>query len=457
LRLPVYIILQATLGSLYDAEQSVEDVRVVTDTRELEPGDAFVALHGERFDGHDFVKEAQHRGASLVIVDRREARIDGVATIIVENTLTAYMAIAAAARDRFRGQVIGLTGSAGKTTTKSLLAQLLAASGSRFLASPANENNEIGVSKLLLAAEPSAHDILVVEMGARHYGDIAKLVRIAKPELGVLTNIGEAHLEIMGTRERLEETKWGLFSQGARAILNAADVASLARSSRLSEPPHWFLERAEGEQVDAPGRTTAVIGASQLVDIDVGGTHRYTIDVRLPGAHNRANLAAAIAAAIELGVPIDAIVTAIPNLVLPPGRFESIRLPGGVRLIYDAYNANASGTLAALEAFSMEDGERRIAVIASMAELGDESEALHERVGASAAAKVDVLLVGGDFAESLASGATRAGLSADRLVRFASNDEAATWLRDSTRSGDVVLLKGSRKYRLEEIVEDLRS
>ena len=143
----------------------------------------------------------------------------GTTTLVVENTLQAFLALASASRALFRGRVLAITGSAGKTTTKAFAAQLLAVRyGARILAAPANENNEIGVSKLLLAADNDKHDVLVIEMGARHYGDIETLARAARPDLAILTNVGDAHLEIMGSRERLEETKWAIFSTGARAI-----------------------------------------------------------------------------------------------------------------------------------------------------------------------------------------------------------------------------------------------
>ena len=201
----------------------------------------------------------------------------------------------------------------------------------------------------------------------------------------------------------------------------------------------------------------AVIGAGRLALADEAGRiDERAIDVRLPGAHNRANLAAALAAALDLGVPLDALLEIVPGLALPGGRFERIDLVRGPRLIYDAYNANASGTIAALDAFGEESAARRIAVLGSMAELGAESEALHERVGAHAAGIVDWLLVGGEFAPALARGAQTAGLPQQRIVPFATNREAATWLREHAQHEDLVLLKGSRKYQLEEIVEEMR-
>ncbi|HZT12273.1 MAG TPA: UDP-N-acetylmuramoyl-tripeptide--D-alanyl-D-alanine ligase [Candidatus Baltobacteraceae bacterium] len=428
-------------------------LRVVTDTRTIAKGDTFLALRGERFDGHAFVRDAVAKGAAAVVVDDPGVVPDAVPALLVADTKRAYMDLAAAARRAFAGRVIAITGSAGKTTTKHLLAQVLAhAYGSdRVLATPANENNEIGVSKLLLQAQPQ-HEVLVVEMGARHDGEIAELVSVAQPHAGILTNIGDAHLEIFGTRERLARTKWGLFSSGAQALLNARDSESVLRAAALPAPPLWF---GSGEP-DVPG--VWVCDERTLLIWQSGEFVRYAIECTLPGEHNRANLAAAVAGALVLGVAAPAIVDAIAQVHLPEGRYQSIAAANGARLIYDAYNANAAGMIAALDAFAAERARRRIAVLASMAELGTQSPAMHERIGAHAASTgVDALLVGGDFASSLAAGAGAAGLPRERIVPFETNAQAVRWLREHAGPGDAVLLKGSRKYRMEEIVSAMRS
>jgi UDP-N-acetylmuramoyl-tripeptide--D-alanyl-D-alanine ligase len=459
MRLPLEVAVAATGATLVDDETAPSTLRVCTDTRSVQAGDTFLALRGERFDGHDFTAEAVHRGAAMLLIDDEQRRIAGVAAMIVDDTKAAYMRLAGAARGLFQGRVIAITGSAGKTTTKAFLSQLLAEGyGGRVLASPRNENNEIGVSKLLLELSNTEHEIAVVEMGARHYGDVAALVEIARPQLGVLTNIGEAHLEIMGSRERLEATKWALFARGARAILNVADPASRRRAPGLGTAPHWFaaqLPSLKSSSRLAP--LTAFEGTRRLVHRDGAETIVLDVDVRVPGEHNRANLAAAAAAAIELGIAPERLVDAIAGARLPEGRYDRIAIGGGVALIYDAYNANASGMIAALDAFAAEAAARRIAVLGSMAELGRESETLHERVGEHAAALVDVLVVRGEYATDVARGALRAGLGPDRIVRVETNAQAAQWLREHARADDLVLLKGSRKYKLEEIVEELRA
>jgi UDP-N-acetylmuramoyl-tripeptide--D-alanyl-D-alanine ligase len=457
MKLPLDVAMAATQATLFDGNAAPAALRVSTDTRTIAAGDTFLALKGERFDGHAFAGEAVRRGAVMLVVDRLDARVPGVATMLVEDTKTAYMQLAGAARDRFGGAVVAITGSAGKTTTKAFLVQLLASLyGKRIASASENENNEIGVSKLLLSLETGADDVAVVEMGARHYGDVAALVDIARPHVGILTNVGDAHLEIMGSRERLEETKWALFGRGARAVLNAADDASRRRAPMLDRVAQWFA--AEPPANGLPLEPLTFFDSNRRIVRRFGdGSVAYETDVRVPGLHNRANLVAAAAGALELGVPLERVAVQIPLVQLPAGRYDRIAAAGGLHLIYDAYNANASGMMAALDAFASEEASRRIAVLASMAELGEESVALHERVGAHAAGRVDVLLVSGEYAAELARGAQRGGLGERQIVFVETNERAARWLREHARPDDVVLLKGSRKYKLEEIVEELRA
>lgn len=459
MRVPIELAVSVTRAKLVDRTAAPSKLRVCTDTRALKPGDTFLALRGEHFDGHDFASEAVRLGAVMLVIDDERRRVAGTAAMIVDETKAAYMALAGAARGLYEGSVIGITGSAGKTTTKAFLAELLAAPyDGRVLAAARNENNEIGVSKLLLELSNREHDVAVVEMGARHYGDVAALVEIARPQFGILTNVGEAHLEIMGSRARLQETKWALFARGARAVLNAADPVSRQRAPSLGSEPHWFaadlssLESSSDLEI-----LSAFAGRNRLIHRSGAQTVELEVTVRVPGEHNRANLAAAVAGAIELGVAPERLRDAIACVRLPEGRYDRIAVAGGIALIYDAYNANASSMIAALDAFAAEAAARRIAVLASMAELGDESTTLHERVGERAAAFVDVLVLRGEHATDVARGARRAGLDADRIVSVETNAEAVAWLREHARADDVVLLKGSRKYKLEEIVEELRT
>jgi len=433
-------------------------LRFSTDTRTLQPGDVYVALIGATYDGHAYVAEALGRGAAAVVVSDSDAVPAGAPALVVADTKAAYLAFGALARNASAARFISITGSTGKTTTKALLAQILErASAGRVVATPANENNEIGVAKLLLALPPDAA-FVVVEHGARHAGDIEPLARATRPEVAVLTNVGEAHLEIMGSREALAETKWGIFATGPRGVLNARDAVSLERAARLALSPTWFAVSDEPVDPRAAGPLLVLDEARRMsVRARPGGAAEvFAADLRLPGAHNRENAAAAAAAALALGCDPALVAASLGDLTLPAGRYERITL-GDYALVYDGYNASLTGSLATLASFAREPAGRRIALLSSMAELGPEAAGMHARVGAAAAEGSDVLLVGGDFAEDLARGARERGMDPARIVPFASNAAAVTWLRANARAGDLILIKGSRRYRLEEVVAGLRA
>jgi UDP-N-acetylmuramoyl-tripeptide--D-alanyl-D-alanine ligase len=462
-KLPLADAVAAAGARALGADALPATLRFVTDTRTLEPGDAFVALRGERFDGHDYLREALRSGASVLVVDDERALPPGAGALVVDDTKTAYLAFGAAARRRSQVRVVGITGSTGKTTTKTFVAQILErCAAGRVVATPRNENNEIGVAKFLLDL-PTDAEFAVVEFGARHEGDIAPLARAALPEIGLITNIGEAHLEVFGSRERLAQTKWGIFATGARAVLNVADPVSVALAASLAGPITWFGTSGEAP----PGLLPKADRAVHLLRAPEGdallaiGNERersgaFAVQLHVAGEHNRENVAAAAAAAIALGFAPKAVAQALPRLELPAGRYERMTL-GPLEVIYDAYNASMSGTLATLDSFSREAAKRRIAVLGSMAELGDGAAAMHERVGEAAArANIDRLLVGGDFAADIARGASGAGFAEGAIVAYAANADAVEWLRRNARAGDLVLLKASRRYKLEEIVEGLR-
>jgi UDP-N-acetylmuramoyl-tripeptide--D-alanyl-D-alanine ligase len=456
--------IAATGARVLSREGLPHELRLSTDTRSIVAGDTFLALRGEHFDGHAFVRDALARGAAALVVSDASVVPPDVPALVVPDTTQAYLDLAGAARARITARVAAITGSAGKTTTKAFLAQILAlATGTEVVATHANENNEIGVAKLLLSATARSAYV-VVEFGARHYGEIVPLARAARPDVAILTNVGDAHLEIMGSPQRLADTKWGIFSSGAHAILNVHDAVSRARAHRLHDGVTWFgadlcdLALAGGERFVSLERTRDLDSPDALsIRTHAGTTATFPTAIAVAGEHNRLNVAAASAGALALGLGPGEIARVLPQLTLPAGRYERIEA-GGISLIYDAYNASMSGMLATLASFAAEPGSRRIAVLASMAELGEDAPAMHARVGAAAAhANIDALLVGGDYAPDLVRGAKGEGFDAARIVPFATNAVAVAWLRANARAGDLVLLKGSRRYRLEEIVAGLRA
>lgn len=450
MRLPTPEAIAATGARVVNGGALPETLLVQTDTRALDRGSAFLALRGDRFDGHRYVAEAFARGAACAIVDDADAVPPGRPALVVPTTLQAYLDLGGLARSRLRGRVVGITGSTGKTTTKQFLLALLRGAGIPATATPENENNEIGVAKFLCGLDDGDPRVAIVEMGARKFRDLDVLVAAAKPDVGVLTNVGEAHLEIMGSRERIAETKWALPAGSRKAVLNLADEASRARAGMLPETPLWY---GIDEEHPPHGERAVVVAreAAWCIDVD-GTTETHRIRIAFPGDHNRRNLAAAFAAALLCGAPAAALADAVATLTLPHGRYEVLELSSGIRLVFDAYNASLSGTLATLATFGREEADRRIAVLGSMAELGDDAPLMHEKIGEIAATRAHVVLAGGRFAEDTARGVAAQG---GTVVRYETNEAASAWLRDNVRAGDAILLKGSRMYRMEEIARAL--
>ncbi len=450
MRLPMREAIEAIHATASGESAFPESLLVQTDTRAIERGATFLALRGERFDGHAYVEEAFVRGAACAIIDDAAVVPPGRAALVVSDTLRAYLALGRLARSRVKGTVVAVTGSTGKTTTKQFLLALLRGAGIPVAATPENENNEVGVAKFLCGLDDGDARVAIVEMGARKHRDLDVLVEAARPDVGVLTNIGEAHLEIMSSRERIAETKWAVPAGARRAVLNLDDAASVTRAAGLAAPPIWY--GIDGER-PPHGQRAVVIEADAVWTIaEDGTTETYHIAIGFPGDHNRRNLAGAFAAALLCNATAEALADAVRGLALPHGRYEVIELPDDVRLIFDAYNASLSGTLVTLATFGREEAERRIAVLGSMAELGDEAPTMHHKIGEIAGTRADIVLAGGRYAEDTARGVEAKG---GAVVRYASNEDAIAWLRANVRRGDAILLKGSRMYKMEQIAEAL--
>jgi UDP-N-acetylmuramoyl-tripeptide--D-alanyl-D-alanine ligase len=448
-RLNITAAIAATKAQVVAPDALPPTLLVRTDTRALEVGSAFLALRGERFDGHAYVARAFDDGAACAIVEDASVVPAGKPALVVADTLQAYLDLGELARGQVRGSVVGITGSTGKTTTKQFVLGLLRAAGVEATATPENENNEVGVAKFLCGLEMGDSRVAIVEMGARKFRDLDVLVGAAQPDVGLLTNVGEAHLEIMGSRERIAETKWALPAGSRRAVLNLADDASLARAATLPAPPVWY--GIDDERPPHGERAVIVEREAVWCIAEDGTTETHRIAIGFPGDHNRRNLAGAFAAALLCGAAPAALAAGVAQLALPHGRYEIVQLAGGITLVFDAYNASLSGTLATLATFGREPARRRIAVLGSMAELGDDAPAMHERIG-EVAARLDLVLAGGRFREDVARGVARAG---GTVVSYADNTEATRWLRENARAGDAILLKGSRMYKMEEIARGL--
>ena len=421
---------------------------VSIDSRTLEPGQLFVAIRGKRFDGHDFAGQAVARGAAGLVVERKPASVPGSVPVwVVPDTLAALGDIARAHRDRFDIPLVAITGSSGKSTTKSILAHLLG-EDRKVLATPGTQNNLIGVPLTLFRLEES-HQTAVLELGTNRWGEIRRLTEIANPTLGVVTNIGPAHLETFGDLEGVLKAKgelWERMAPGAALVLNADDPLLWEARRRLGRPVLWFGCRAEADV-----RAGGILLKESETWCVVNG--KWEMRVPLAGRHNLMNALAALAAAQALGLPLAAAAERISTVQAMPGRL-SFSERDGVLVIDDTYNANPGSLKAALEVLEgLNRPGRKIAAVGDMLELGGQAERLHAEGGRWVAEqKVDFLVSVGPLAQRLLASAWEFGLPREGGRGFSAAEEAGEFLSGFVRPGDTLLLKGSRGMQMEKVL-----
>ncbi len=424
---------------------------VSTDTRTIEAGSLFVALKGERFDGHDFLSEALGKGAAGVVVSRPpEAAAGGsAAVIVVADTLLALQRLARWYRRQLDVVVVGITGSNGKTSTKDLTASVLR---QRYAvhATAGNFNNHIGLPLTILAADDE-DELLVLEMGMNHPGEIALLCEIGRPHLGVITNIGLAHLEHMGSREAIAEEKGAL----ARFLPEVGTLV-LPVNCEFAD----YLRSRTAARTVLVGNSRGEVRAEELELTADGSRFELVVEeaarlpVRLPAAGRHMVTNALMAAAIGqlLGLRPEELVRGLEQAKLTGGRLRRYGA-GGITVFDDTYNANPGSVLAAVEALAGQEianGGEKIIVLGAMAELGRQAEDLHRQVGSEAAKQGLRVVSVGAAAAGIARGAREAGREDAR--HFDDPGEAAKWLEGEVRAGDRVLFKGSRTARMEELM-----
>lgn len=441
-------IADATGGQILAAATGITVCGVSTDSRTVKPGELFVALKGERFDGHDFVEAAMEKGAAAALVARRVP--SPIPQVQVADTLAALGDLATWWRRRKpEVVVVGVTGSSGKTTTKGMLAAACAAHGPT-LATPGSENAEIGVPRTLLGL--GNERFCVLEMAMRGLGQIGYLAKMAAPRIGVITNVGEAHIGMpgLGSRERIAAAKGELLvalpPEGA-AVLNADDFFF----GVLSEMAPCRVVSFGLEKGDFRAKEVALGPDSSTFRV-VGPGGEVNVRLALPGLHNVANALAATAAAWAAGVPLEVTAGALAEYRGEALRSQVIRRSDGAIIINDAYNANPASVAAALRMLSEAQG-RRVLVFGDMLELGDLAEEAHRAVGRQAAeAGVAVIVVAGKLARLAGEAAQAAGVE----VHFAADaNEAARIASALVGPQDTVLVKASRAVGLEIVAEAL--
>jgi UDP-N-acetylmuramoyl-tripeptide--D-alanyl-D-alanine ligase len=412
-----------------------------TDSREMIPGGVFFALRGAEMDGHDYVPDAIERGAGVLIVDRRMESAPGVGQVLVTDTWDALYALAGFARDRVRPLVVAITGSNGKTSTKEMVAAILARRHN-VLRTVGNLNTETGVPLTMLRLEPE-HTALVLEMGMQRPGDIGRLVDLAQPSIGIITNIGVVHIEFFPSRDELAASKGELVArlpESGLAVLNADD------------PYFDLLSGMTPAGVSSFGFVAGDYRAENYRPLPEGGStfslRGTEVRLGLEGRHQALNAVAALAAGDFAGVPLESGVEALSKVSVDH-RLQAVAAPSGFVVVDDAYNASPESMLAAFAAMAERPRQGRLlAVLGEMRELGPLSAESHRAVGRRAAEVFDaVCVIDGESGLILAE-AAGADIVPDRAA-------AVAWVRKNARQGDRVLVKGSRGIRLDEVVNEL--
>lgn len=427
---------------------------VVTDTRKIKPGVLFVALKGERFNGEDFAAEAAAKGAAGILVSKScpAEKLAGLSVPVLkaEDTLLAYQQLAHAWRMKFELPVIAITGSNGKTTTKDLTAAVLSSKW-KVLKTQANFNNEIGLPLTLLQLTKE-HEAAVVEIGMRGLGQIAAMAPMAAPSLGIVTNVGETHMELLGSLENIAKAKAEMVEaipSGGTVILNA-DNAYVAAMRSKAKPGVRVLTFGIEQEADIRGGAIRMQG--QRTKFMAAFQHeRHEFSLSMAGRHNVCNALAAIAAGVSFGFTAEEIQRGLDSLEVTKMRFEC-RQVGEYQVINDAYNASPMSMTAAIDTLAEVAKGRKIAVMGDMLELGSVAVEAHENVGRELAAKnVDALLTRGEMGEYIARGAEESGMQ--QVYRCASHEEAGSVLHKILQPGDTVLFKGSRGMQMEKIID----
>jgi UDP-N-acetylmuramoyl-tripeptide--D-alanyl-D-alanine ligase len=449
-------VAEATGGRIVAGSGGTGFTSVSIDSRTTEPGALFVAIKGDRVDGHAYVNQAFARGAAGVLVSQPMEGPAGAPVVLVRDTIAGLQALGRDVRRQSQARVVAITGSAGKTSTKELIADILEAKY-RVFRNRGNLNNHIGLP-LSLTGLTAGPDVAVVELGMNHAGEIRTLVGLAEPDVRVWTNVGDAHIGHFGSRDMVARAKAEILegaTAGTVAIVNADDPLAMSQTRGF-----------RGRLVTFGFDPSATVRAVHVTDRGFDGTEveirtpsgTLTATVALPGRAHLMNVLASVAVGIELGVPPADIVARVAAARAVNRRGSEVRLPNGARLIDDSYNASPAAMTAMLQALSAtETGGRRIAVLGEMLELGASALALHEGCGRQAAiAGVDLLVaVGGPAADGLVSGALAAGMAEDGTRRFPDAASACEPVMALVDAGDLVLVKGSRGTRMDLIVDAL--
>lgn len=450
-------VLNATGGILTEGESEKTFEGVSTDSRHLQRGNLFLCLRGENFDGHRFLAAAVAAGAAGIVIQRDAPEtIIGIRektpVIVVEDTLKALGDIARFWRKKLDMPVIAITGSSGKTTTKEMAAGILGLT-KNVLKTEGNLNNRVGLPLTLLRLTPR-HEVAVVEMGTNMPGEIGCLTRIAEPDIGLITNIGAAHLEKLKTLAGIREEKGALFEN-----MDRTGIAVINRDDKFLE---FLGRRWQGKQIsfgwkhgaDVSARDVRKTGPVGIAFRLSAGQRDLPVRMQVSGGHNLYNALAAAAASLAYGADLERICQGLESFRGVTGRFEIQALQNGAHVIDDSYNANPASVREALKTLKeLRNSSDSIVILGDMLELGNRAAAWHRKTGRLAAETgVKTLFVMGEHSRDTAAGAMEGGMAATGIFICESPEQVWDQLESSLKTGDWVLVKGSRKMKMERIV-----
>jgi len=456
-RLTIREIIRAVRGKLICGSQRGEISGVSIDNRTIKKGEIFFALKGERFDGHDFLQGAIDKGAKAVVVSKKKKFAAKIATINVAHTLTALQELAKFYRQKFNPVVVGVTGSNGKTTAKDMLKSLLS-SKYRVVATPGNYNNIVGLPLTLFEISPET-EFLVLEMGANHAGEIKRLAEISLPQMGVITNIGATHLQFFRCISNVLSAKMELVQLLPRRGKIALNIDDAHLKSQFEKIKQKIITFGTNPQADVRVSNVVVSspGEKEKLSFTINvGRDREEFNLYCIGRYNIYNALAAISVAKEFGVSLSLMADVLGKFKFPKLRMEKLKY-GEVTIVNDAYNANPTSVKAVLsELIFSFPSRRKIVVLGDMLELGRMSRKFHQEIGKIVATSpIYSLITIGEDARFIAQAARKWGMERNNIFSFKDKKVASRKLKELLEPKDAVLIKGSRKMGLEEVIRFL--